>query len=99
MKVPEETLIHACVAGDVTRLRQWARLGVRVVSAMPLCQAAVWNNLDVCRCLVKELDADVNRALESGYTPVCIAAEESNVIMIECLVRELGADVNQCRGV
>jgi hypothetical protein len=35
--VSEETIINACQDGDVTQLRRWARQGVRVVGADPLC--------------------------------------------------------------
>jgi hypothetical protein len=39
-KVPEDTIIEACIAGDITKLRRWAKLSVRVFSARPLCHAA-----------------------------------------------------------
>jgi hypothetical protein len=40
MGVSEETVSLACIAGDITQLRQWARQGGRVRSEQPLLQAA-----------------------------------------------------------
>jgi hypothetical protein len=63
-------MINACKAGDVTQLRRWARQGVRVVGAGPLCHAASRGLLDVCRILIKELGADVHKADTGGFSPV-----------------------------
>jgi ankyrin repeat protein len=66
-----------------------------VTTADPLYYAAEYARLDVLRCLVKDLHADVNGANVSGFTPLYIAAHLSNMDLLLCLVRELGADVNQ----
>jgi hypothetical protein len=58
--VPEMVIVWACVAGDMSLLRQWAKRGIRVTSAKPLCQAAANDRLDVVRVLVMELGADVS---------------------------------------
>jgi hypothetical protein len=65
-RVSADAIFQCCVDGDNTQLRRWARQGVRVVSAVPLCAMAQLNNLDVLRILINELGADVNKAV-AGY--------------------------------
>jgi ankyrin repeat protein len=45
--------------------------------------------------LVKELGADVNKAMQKGLTPLYIAAENGHLAVVRLLVAEFGADVNQ----
>jgi hypothetical protein len=94
-EVSEEALMRACVRGDVSQLRRWARSGIRVTSAEPLCDAVWHNNYEVVLCLVRELGADVNQIDENGLLPLCSAARVGDLRMIKCLVIELGADVNR----
>jgi ankyrin repeat protein len=68
-------MIQAAIRGDLKLLKQWARQGVRVRTAQPLCQAAVWGELEAVQCLVKELGANVNLVDENGCTPLFAAAQ------------------------
>jgi ankyrin repeat protein len=56
-------------------------------------------SLDVVRCLVKDLGADVNGAMlgTRGATALFLAAKQGNMAVVQCLVKELGANVNQAR--
>jgi ankyrin repeat protein len=49
------------------------------------------------QCLVKELGADVNQAVNNGATPLYHEPEHDNLAVVRCLVKDLGADVNQAR--
>jgi hypothetical protein len=51
--ISEQAIVQCCIAGNVTQLRRWARLGVRVVSAIPLCAMAQLGNVDMLR-IVRE---------------------------------------------
>jgi hypothetical protein len=51
-------------------------------------------HLDLLKCLVNELGANVNKASNIGCTPLFAAAERGNKEMVVCLVGELSADVN-----
>jgi ankyrin repeat protein len=53
-----------------------------------------WGFVDMARCLVKELGANVEDRFE-GYSPLHAAVQMGHVAMMLCLVRELGANVNQ----
>jgi ankyrin repeat protein len=57
--------------------------------------AAQEGHTAVARCLVKELDADVEKASEADCTPLCIAVQEEHLEVTCCLVKELGADVDR----
>jgi hypothetical protein len=92
----QKAIIQCCVHGDIPKLRQWARRGVRVVfSASPLIAAAGYGMLEVVRYLVKEAGADINHAEEHGRTPLYAAAQFGRLAVVLCLAKELGADVNQ----
>jgi hypothetical protein len=93
-EVTEDMIVQAAIRGDVAQLRRWANLGVRVSSAVPLCQAVFYANIGAVQYLVKELGADVNRTGEDGCTPLYIAAHGGNQEMVQCLVKEFGTDVN-----
>jgi ankyrin repeat protein len=45
----------------------------------PLCVAARFKRLDIVRCLVNELGADVNQAAYCGSTPLLMAVDEGYV--------------------
>jgi ankyrin repeat protein len=91
MKVVYQMILEACKAGDFTHLRRCAQQDIRVSYVDPACYTAV----DVARCLVQELEADVNQADEHGNSPLFVAAAEGSLAVVQCLVKELGADVNQ----
>jgi hypothetical protein len=92
----EDTIIRACHAGDLTKLRRLAKKGSMQGRSRPLCHAARnGDRLDVIRCLVKELGANVNQADADGCTPLFMAALEGHLELVRCLGKELGADVNQ----
>jgi hypothetical protein len=96
--ISEETnmIIDACRRGDTAQLRRWGRQGVCVRSVEPLQQSAAnAASVEVLRCLVQDLGADVNGANQDGATPLYIAAERGHLAVVRCLVKELGADVNQ----
>jgi hypothetical protein len=97
LQVSEKEIIGACKHGDIVQLRRWGGKGVRVKSADFIIEAIFAGvSLDILRCLVKELSADVNGArLENGGTPLYAAAQIGNLALLQCLVEELGADVNQ----
>jgi hypothetical protein len=94
-EVSEAALTQACVRGDILQLRRWARCGVRVICAEPLCYAAGLNKYEMALILVRELGAEVNKADKQDFTPLYIAAQQGNLRMAQCLVNELGADVNR----
>ena len=56
----------------------------------------MYGDLDMVRCFVKELGADVNQAREDGCAPLNIAAKNGNLKMALCLqlVKEFGAHIN-----
>jgi hypothetical protein len=95
MEVSEEQIIDASIRGDATKLRRWAKRGVRVRSGEALSQAVLNDNIAAVRCLVKDLGADVNRTDDDGFTPLNIAAQLANLNTIRCFVKELGADVDR----
>jgi ankyrin repeat protein len=76
-------------------MKQWASEGVRVHTGEALCQAAAWGEIESVRCLVKDLDADVNLINADGCTPLSMAAQEGRTAVARCLVKELGADVDK----
>jgi hypothetical protein len=92
--VTEGMLSEAARAGYLTSLTIWAKLGVRVRTAAPLCVAVEDGFRDVLRCLVRELGGDVIRKMSSRETPLIVAFRRNNVGMMLCFV-ELGADVNK----
>jgi hypothetical protein len=92
--VSEATIVQACVAGDVSLLRQWAKRGIQVTSAEPLIVAAWHGKLDAVRILSRELCAGVN-LLFIGYTTLCVAAQVGHEHVVRCLLGECGANVNQ----
>jgi hypothetical protein len=50
--------------------------------------------LDILRCLVRELGADVDLEYDGGGTPLLYAAQEGHLDILLCLLEEFGADVN-----
>jgi ankyrin repeat protein len=94
--ISEADIMDACRAGDLTKLQRFGRQGVRVKTVKPLYIAAVeGGSVDVVRCLVTDLGADVNQVDAKFFTPLYIAAQSGNRALVQCLVNELGADVNQ----
>lgn len=67
-----------------------------MTSAEPLYQSACNGlNLDVLRCLVNELGADVDQHNDNGGTLLQFAVQEGHLAVVQCLVKELGANVNK----
>jgi hypothetical protein len=95
--VSDEAINDACDRENLAQLRQWGRQGVRLSSAMPLIEFTFSGmSLDMYRCLVKDLGADVNGAQQNdGGTPLFVAAQNGHLALVKCLVKELGADVSQ----
>jgi ankyrin repeat protein len=93
MLVTEAMIDMAARTGDLKRLQQYARRGVRVTTAGPLCSAAPSGFLDGVLLLVRELGADVSHVDETE-TPLMMAALEGHLAVVRYLV-EAGADVNQ----
>jgi hypothetical protein len=54
-------------------------------------------SLDVIRCLVQDLRADVNQLNEVGATALLIASKIGCLEMVRSLTLKFGADVNQAR--
>jgi hypothetical protein len=98
--VTEDMVNEASEAGDLEQLRVWARQGVRVTTGGPLCRAIPDGSLELVNCLVQELGASVNQAMQRRSTPLIVAALCGQVDIARRLV-ELGADVekNVPRGV
>jgi ankyrin repeat protein len=96
LDVSEGDIIEAIETGELSRLREWAKRGVRLSSAVQICVAAQENLVDAIRLLVKEFGANVNEATELGV-PLFIAAGNGNLAAVHCLVKEFGADVNRAR--
>jgi ankyrin repeat protein len=88
-------ITSAAQAGDLESLRIWARQveGVCVTTAKPLCVAARGGYLEVLRCLVQELGADVNQT-HHGTAALMIAAASDFSDMVRLLVTDVGADIN-----
>jgi hypothetical protein len=57
--------------------------------------AAQSGNVDMLRCLGKELGADVNKGGPNGDTALLHATIFASLNIVRCLVKDLGADVNQ----
>jgi ankyrin repeat protein len=53
--------------------------------------------LDVVRCLVKELGADVHQATDSGERPFIFAARHEIVSVVQWLLTEGGASMDEHR--
>jgi hypothetical protein len=91
MEVVEVAILDACRRGDVIHLRRWGQQGVHVMSAAPLyVSAGNGASLDVLRCLVKELGADVNGiSTENGATALYYATQNAHLAIMRLLVKEL----------
>jgi ankyrin repeat protein len=93
-----EMQFEAFEAGDLEQLWVWARQGVGIENGWSLCAAATLGSLEMVRCLVQELGADINKAThtsdEEGMTPLTAAAHNGNLDMVQCLL-DLGADVDK----
>ena len=59
--VSEAAIMDACLRGDLIKLQKLGRQSVRVTTADHLFRAAGLGLLDVMRCLVQELEADVHQ--------------------------------------
>jgi ankyrin repeat protein len=90
--VTEVMLTEAAGTGDLERLTVWARQGVRVTSAEPLCIAVEGGHVEVLRCLVQKLGADVNQGGIEGFTALLDAANHGHLAVVRCLI-QFGASV------
>jgi ankyrin repeat protein len=91
------TLGHACADGDIDQIKDLARRGMvwRVEYSPFLSHAVRYGKLEVMRCLVDDLGADVNQADEFDLTLLILAAGYGNLAVIRCLLTDLGADVDR----
>jgi hypothetical protein len=89
--VTERMIGSAAAIGDLENLMIWATQGVRVTSGEPLVIAAAGGYLDVLRCLVRELGADVNQT-GLGVSPLHMAISRGDLAVVRCLV-QLGAAI------
>jgi hypothetical protein len=76
--VTQGMLTEAARAGDLDSLTIWARQGVRVSIGIPLFVAAHGGFLEVVRCLVQQMGANVNQSAPNGATPLILAARSDN---------------------
>jgi hypothetical protein len=94
-EVSTKALTQACVNGNISQLRRWARHGIRVTSPVPLFMTVWHGKYEVVQCLVEELGADVNLSDGKNYMPLGVASDMGNLRMVQYLVKELGADANR----
>jgi ankyrin repeat protein len=92
--VTQGMIVSACKRGNIVQLQRWGQQGVRVSSGEPLAWAAELGLVDVMRCLVKDLGANVKEGCK-GCPPLFFASQRGHVAAVLCLVKELGANVNQ----
>jgi ankyrin repeat protein len=55
------------------------QVGLANDGATPLFVAAQNGDLDLMRCIVKDIGADINKATQDGATPLCIAAQKGHI--------------------
>jgi hypothetical protein len=92
--VTEEDVIQACIDRDFVTLRRWGQQDVRVcglASGIALETAIINNDVDLVRCLVKDLGFDVRSQFLNTLPPAFVAAKEGHSDMLLCL----GADIVQ----
>jgi ankyrin repeat protein len=92
-------LAFAAMNGHSDVLRYLVKRGaninnVDVYGDTPLHSAVREHDLDLVRCMVKELGANLELENVSGQSPFFIAVEIRNPTMVRLLLSELGADVN-----
>jgi hypothetical protein len=95
--VIEAMILEWCKAGHFAQLRRWGKECVCVRTCQPLAAALVNGDLDLMRCLVKELGVNIHQRDVHGLTPLHIAALHGKIGIMRCLhmLVEFGADVNQ----
>jgi hypothetical protein len=92
--------VAAAVANNHLSLMRLLDLGADVNAATAnecltaLYVACSYGHLDAVRCLLVELNADVNQEDRLGGTALSFAANSGNVDLMRCLVREGNADIN-----
>jgi hypothetical protein len=99
--VPEEAIMDAVKHGDLATLWRWARRGLCIPCSMSsevLRSAIVSGNLDVMRCLIMDLGADINQENVHDFSQLMTAVLKGNLVVMRCLVEEFGADVNAKAG-
>jgi ankyrin repeat protein len=92
----EEDVIQACIDRDFVTLRRWGQQDVRVcglASGIALEAAIINNDVDLVRCLVKDLGFDIRSQFLNRLPPAFVAAKEGHSDMLLCLANELGADI------
>jgi hypothetical protein len=85
-------------AGEIAKLRQWARQGVPVPDGALCVAAGSGAPLEMLRFLINEGGCDINKVVDidgDPFTALHIAARMGSVHGVRCLVEEFGADVNE----
>jgi ankyrin repeat protein len=90
--VTEEMVTQASRTGNLEQLQVYARQGVRVKTGRPLCFAASGGFIEMAKCLLQELGANVNERYGS-HTALAAAANQGNLDMVRYLI-ENGASTN-----
>ena len=83
----DEMALQACQTGDVAVFRRIVRLDLTVSNSDLLAEAAFWGHLDVVRCIVKELVADVGNAGPLGITAVLEAQNNGHHTVVHSLLK------------
>jgi hypothetical protein len=79
MVVTEGMLTEVAEVGDLGQLQVWGRQGVRVKTVEPLFAATLCGFLDLMRCLVWELGADVNQTTRTRSRSLIAAIPNVNL--------------------
>jgi hypothetical protein len=87
-------MMKACEQGDMAQLQQWGRQGVCLPSYIFRNAVMLGVRVDIIRCLIKELSADINLASNHGRTALFVAAHSGYYEILVSLASEFGADVN-----
>jgi hypothetical protein len=90
----EEEIINALCCWQLESFAPMGEAWHPNVSAGSLLGAVFLNNLDMMRCLAKDLFADVNQMNDDGVMPTIMAAKHGHMDAMRCLVKELGANVD-----
>jgi hypothetical protein len=94
LNVAEEVIVSACIAGNLSQLRQWSHQNVQVRTAELLLRAGLSRATFNLLSCVKKIGADINGLGGNDHTALIAVAGLGNHNTVRYLVEELGADVN-----